>query len=89
MSCGRATSLAWLWGERGRRAEARDLLAPVYGWFTEGVRHDRSERGEGAARRPCVNRRLARAESGTNVRSLAGPTICAFRSIVITDSGGR
>ena len=31
-----ATSLARLWGERGRRAEARDLLAPVYGWFTEG-----------------------------------------------------
>ena len=22
--------------EQGRRAEARDLLAPVYGWFTEG-----------------------------------------------------
>jgi predicted ATPase len=31
-----ATSLARLWAERGRRAEARDLLAPVYGWFTEG-----------------------------------------------------
>ncbi|MGC2202537.1 MAG: AAA family ATPase, partial [Stellaceae bacterium] len=31
-----ATSLARLWGERGRRAEARDLLASVYGWFTEG-----------------------------------------------------
>jgi predicted ATPase len=31
-----ATSLARLWGERGRRAEARDLLAPVWGWFTEG-----------------------------------------------------
>ena len=31
-----ATSLAWLWGERGQRAAARDLLAPVYGWFTEG-----------------------------------------------------
>src|SRR3984893_16740841 len=31
-----ATSLARLWGERGRRAEARDLLAPIYGWFTEG-----------------------------------------------------
>jgi len=30
-----ATSLAWLWGEQDRRAEARDLLAPVYGWFTE------------------------------------------------------
>ena len=31
-----ATSLAQLWGEQGRRAEARELLAPVYGWFTEG-----------------------------------------------------
>jgi predicted ATPase len=29
-------NLAQLWGERGRRAEALDLLAPVYGWFTEG-----------------------------------------------------
>jgi class 3 adenylate cyclase/predicted ATPase len=31
-----ATSLALLWGEQGRRSEACDLLAPVYGWFTEG-----------------------------------------------------
>ena len=31
-----ATSLARLWGEQGRRDEARDLLAPLYGWFTEG-----------------------------------------------------
>ena len=31
-----ATSLARLWGERSRRAEAYDLLAPIYGWFTEG-----------------------------------------------------
>jgi class 3 adenylate cyclase/predicted ATPase len=31
-----ATSLARLWGEQGRRAEARELLAPVYAWFTEG-----------------------------------------------------
>jgi predicted ATPase len=31
-----ATSLARLWGEHGRLVEARDLLAPVYGWFTEG-----------------------------------------------------
>jgi len=31
-----ATSLAWLWGEQGRRAEAHQLLAPIYGWFTEG-----------------------------------------------------
>ena len=31
-----ARDLARLWGEQGRRAEARDLLSPVYGWFTEG-----------------------------------------------------
>jgi len=31
-----AASLARLWGEQGRRAEARELLAPLYGWFTEG-----------------------------------------------------
>jgi predicted ATPase len=31
-----AASLARLWGEQGRRAAARDLLLPVYGWFTEG-----------------------------------------------------
>jgi class 3 adenylate cyclase/predicted ATPase len=32
-----ATSLARLWNEQGRRAAARDLLGPVYGWFTEGL----------------------------------------------------
>ena len=31
-----AASLARLRREQGRRAQARDLLAPVYGWFTEG-----------------------------------------------------
>jgi predicted ATPase len=31
-----ATDLARLWGEQGRREEARELLAPLYGWFTEG-----------------------------------------------------
>ena len=31
-----AASLARLCRDQGRRAEARDLLAPVYGWFTEG-----------------------------------------------------
>jgi predicted ATPase len=31
-----ASSLARLWRDQGRRAEACDLLAPVYGWFTEG-----------------------------------------------------
>ena len=31
-----ATSLARLWRDQGKRAAARDLLAPVYAWFTEG-----------------------------------------------------
>jgi predicted ATPase len=31
-----ATSLARLWCHQGKRAEARVLLTPVYGWFTEG-----------------------------------------------------
>ena len=31
-----ATSLARLWRGRGQPPEGHDLLAPVYGWFTEG-----------------------------------------------------
>ena len=31
-----ATSLARLWRDQGWRGEARDLLAPLYDWFTEG-----------------------------------------------------
>ena len=31
-----AMSLARLWRDQGRRPQARDILAPVYGWFTEG-----------------------------------------------------
>jgi predicted ATPase len=32
-----ATSLARLWAEQDKSAQAHDLLAPVYGWFTEGL----------------------------------------------------
>jgi predicted ATPase len=31
-----AMSLSRLWQRQGRRTEARELLAPIYGWFTEG-----------------------------------------------------
>jgi predicted ATPase len=31
-----ATSLARLWRSQGKVQQARELLAPVYGWFTEG-----------------------------------------------------
>ena len=32
-----AMSLARLWRDRGKVQQARELLAPVYGWFTEGL----------------------------------------------------
>jgi predicted ATPase len=32
-----ALSLARLWIDRGRSDEARDLLAPIYSWFSEGI----------------------------------------------------
>jgi predicted ATPase len=31
-----AMSLSRLWQRQGKRAEAHALLAPIYGWFTEG-----------------------------------------------------
>ena len=31
-----ATSLARLWRDQGKVQQARELLAPVHGWFTEG-----------------------------------------------------
>ena len=31
-----AFDLAGWWRDQGRRSEAHDLLAPIYGWFTEG-----------------------------------------------------
>jgi predicted ATPase len=36
-----ATSLACLWRDQGKVQHARELLAPIYGWFTEGfdMRH--------------------------------------------------
>jgi hypothetical protein len=39
-----AMSLARLWRDQGKMREARELLAPVYGWFTEGFdTHDLKE----------------------------------------------
>jgi predicted ATPase len=31
-----AMSLGRLWQQQGKRAEARELLVPIYSWFTEG-----------------------------------------------------
>ena len=40
-----ATSLARLWSARGRRAEAHELLAAAYGWFTENFNHPDLQEG--------------------------------------------
>jgi predicted ATPase len=32
-----AIGMARLWREQGKRQQAHDLLAPIYGWFTEGL----------------------------------------------------
>lgn len=45
-----ALRLARLWQADGRASDARDLLAAVYGWFTEGFANPVAGR-EGAARR--------------------------------------
>jgi predicted ATPase len=42
-----AMSMARLWHDQGKRQEARELLAPVYGWFTEGF--DTLDLGEAKA----------------------------------------
>ena len=42
-----AMSLAQLWQRQGLRAEAYELLAPVYAWFTEGF--DTADRQEAKA----------------------------------------
>jgi hypothetical protein len=53
-----AASLARLWRDQGRHVEAHDLLAPVYGWFTEGfdtadLKEQGAARGAGMSR-PAV-----------------------------------
>ena len=45
-----AMSLARLWQQQGKRAEAYELLAPVYDWFTEGFDTADLPGGEGVAR---------------------------------------
>ncbi len=64
----RVTSRARLWRDQGRQKEARDLLAPVYSWFTEGF--DTRDLKEAKSWRNCTpdsrfrNSLLARCEAG-------------------------
>ena len=56
-------SMARFWRDQGKRDEARDLLAPVYGWFTEGFDTLDLKRGKGAARTRPRARALHRRRS--------------------------
>ena len=47
-------SMARLWRDQGKRDEARELLAPVYGWFTEGFDTLDLKEAKSAARRVSV-----------------------------------
>ena len=49
-----AMSLSRLWQQQGKRDEARELLAPIYGWFTEGF--DTPDLQEAKALRAEVSR---------------------------------
>jgi class 3 adenylate cyclase/predicted ATPase len=55
-----AMSQARLWQQQGRQEEARDLLAPIYGWFTEGFDtadlHDARTLLDGLASKPSLSR---------------------------------
>ena len=65
-----ATSLARLWQQQGKRAEAHALLAPVYSWFTEGLPPPPG--GQGVAGGAGEVRREA-----TSVRALSCKCTCA------------
>ena len=42
-------SLSRLWRQQGRRTDAYQLLAPIYGWFTEGFDTADLQRRQGIA----------------------------------------
>jgi predicted ATPase len=60
--------LARLWLRQGKVREARDLLAPVFGWFTEGF--DTPDLKETKALLEEINRRAASAPTTIDLRDI-------------------
>ena len=66
-------SLARLWRDQGKVSEARELLAPVYGWFTEGFETRDLKEAKALLeelaklhyKKPDILRRLFRSGGGT------------------------
>ena len=50
-----AMSLSRLWQQQGKRDEARELLPPIYGWFTEGFDTADLREATPTHRRDCVS----------------------------------
>ena len=73
-----AVSLARLMHSQGRAREAHELLAPVYGWFTEGFDTRRPEGGSGTARR------VGRAVKCGLLTLVAPVRVLSHRSIAIS-----
>ena len=69
-------SMALLWRDQGKPQQARQLLAPVYGWLKG--RHARTEGGEGAAGGVVLNRRRERycPNSASAVSTRASIGVC-------------
>jgi class 3 adenylate cyclase/predicted ATPase len=70
-----AMSLARLWRDQGKRSEARELLAPVYGWFRRA-----------SARRSCKRRRRCWMSSAP-IRVLEWPAALRLRPPAAGTSG--
>jgi hypothetical protein len=67
-----AISMARFCDDQGKRQEARDLLAPVYGWFTEGFDTRNLKDAKGACRVSCLR---ALAADSSDSPSLRKPSI--------------
>jgi hypothetical protein len=61
--------MARLWRDQGQQRQARDLLAPVYNWFTEGF-HIRPDGGQSIARRASCSfsRRYSHQDQGEKLK---------------------
>ncbi|MBV8089061.1 MAG: hypothetical protein JO139_05710 [Alphaproteobacteria bacterium] len=85
-----ATSLARLWRDQGKCTEAHELLAPIYGWFTEGF--DTAVLKEACALLDELGTRVHPGAAAYPVRSVAPKPHTSARSTgssVLSARGGR
>lgn len=64
-----STSRGRIWISQGNKAQALELLEPVYDWFYRGLRRGAAERGEGSARRAVLRSRQPMIDRGRHALS--------------------